>query len=161
MSYTRQEGDRSNAFNIKGRAMTQTKEEVISAAMNFPLGRVLDRYMLMYKVPLEEAQAQERELKRFLALCALGGAKARYGIGKPVDDLWHELILFTKIYTEFCEKVAGKYIHHKSRMPGASRSEADVMAMNAAFQADYLSTFGEAPPETYWLVKRECSHVEE
>ena len=141
--------------------MQPTKEDIVAAAMAFPMGRVLDKYVLSFDVPLDEARSQERELKRFLALCAMGGAKARYGIGKPVDDLWHEFILFTKLYTEFCEKVAGKYIHHKSRMPGASRPEADVLAMHSTFQADYKGAFGEEPPENYWHVMRECSHVED
>jgi len=141
--------------------MVKAKEYIIATAMSFPMGRVLDRYMVYHDVSLTEAETQERELKRFLALCAIGGGKARYGIGKPVDDLWHELILFTKLYTEFCNIVAGKYIHHKSRMPGASRPEADVLAMNAAFKADYKSAFGEDPPENYWHAMKECSHTEE
>ncbi|WP_133295630.1 hypothetical protein [Burkholderia reimsis] len=141
--------------------MEKSKDEIISAAMSFPLGRVIDHYVITYNVSHEEAAEHERELRRFLTLCALGGAKARYGIGKPIDDLWHDFILFTKTYTDFCQSVAGKYIHHKSRMPGASRSEADVDAMHAAFLADYKNVFAEEAPAQYWSARKECSHVED
>lgn len=129
--------------------------------MNFPMGRVLDRYMAVCRVSLEEARAQETELKRFLALCALSGAKARYGIGKPIDDLWHEFILATTLYADFCKRVGGKFIHHKSRMPGVSRAESEVDALFACFQADYLRAFGAPPPEKYWSRLFECSHVDD
>lgn len=36
-------------------------------------------------------------------------------VGMPsrvVDDLWHEFILDTKKYTEFCKKAFGRYFHH-------------------------------------------------
>lgn len=139
--------------------MESTSKSIVEKAMNFPIGAVLDKYMLIYQVPLEEARKHEIELKRFLALCALGNGQVRYGIGKPIDDLWHELILSTRLYTNFCNHVAGKYIHHKARLPGASRAEADVLAMNEQFRVDYKNAFGEEAPVAYWAVMRECSHV--
>lgn len=140
--------------------MERNAETIVAAAMAFPMGRVLDKYILTHQCSLDEARNQERELKRFLSLCAIGGGKARYGIGKPVDDLWHEFILFTKLYSDFCTKVAGRAIHHQSRMPGATRPEADVLAMHAKFLADYQEVFGEEAPAKYWHAMHECSHVE-
>jgi len=29
-----------------------------------------------------------------------------------VDDLWHEFILFTRLYKHFCGKAFGRYLHH-------------------------------------------------
>jgi hypothetical protein len=31
---------------------------------------------------------------------------------KEIDDMWHEFILFTEDYTEFCQRYFGKYLHH-------------------------------------------------
>lgn len=31
---------------------------------------------------------------------------------REVDDMWHEFILFTEDYTDFCLKYFGKYLHH-------------------------------------------------
>lgn len=33
-------------------------------------------------------------------------------VSEIADELWHEFILHTKAYCEFCEKTFGKYIHH-------------------------------------------------
>ncbi|QDK36918.1 hypothetical protein [Bdellovibrio sp. NC01] len=31
---------------------------------------------------------------------------------REIDEMWHEFILVTKDYTEFCQKYFGKYLHH-------------------------------------------------
>lgn len=31
---------------------------------------------------------------------------------EPLDKMWHEFILFTREYHQFCEKFFGEYIHH-------------------------------------------------
>lgn len=31
---------------------------------------------------------------------------------REIDDMWHEFILFTKDYTEFCDHYFGEYLHH-------------------------------------------------
>ncbi len=29
-----------------------------------------------------------------------------------VDDAWHEFILFTRAYQQYCNKALGRYLHH-------------------------------------------------
>ena len=31
---------------------------------------------------------------------------------QEIDDMWHEFILFTEDYTDFCQRTFGHYIHH-------------------------------------------------
>jgi hypothetical protein len=31
---------------------------------------------------------------------------------QAVDDLWHEFILYTKAYDDFCRKAFGRFLHH-------------------------------------------------
>ena len=31
---------------------------------------------------------------------------------KAVDEAWHEMILMTREYTEFCQRAFGRYLHH-------------------------------------------------
>lgn len=47
----------------------------------------------------------------FLLLCAAepGG---HYAPSPTVDVGWHTFILYTRHYADFCEKVAGHFIHH-------------------------------------------------
>jgi hypothetical protein len=30
-----------------------------------------------------------------------------------IDEMWHEFILVTREYTQFCDKMFGRYIHHR------------------------------------------------
>ncbi len=34
-----------------------------------------------------------------------------------IDEMWHEFILVTEHYVDFCEKYYGSYIHHPPAMP--------------------------------------------
>jgi len=31
---------------------------------------------------------------------------------RPIDDIWHIFLLYTKDYMDFCDKYFGQYIHH-------------------------------------------------
>ena len=45
-------------------------------------------------------------------------------VSKDVDEFWHAHILHTMKYTEDCEKVFGKYLHHNPHV--GARTQADV-----------------------------------
>lgn len=49
------------------------------------------------------------ELK--FTLMELHGKKASMASEK-VDEVWHQFILFTPQYHEFCEQMLGRYLHH-------------------------------------------------
>lgn len=133
--------------------------DVISSAMSFDMREVLLRYEWKHNVAPNIAQRHAVELKRFLTLCALN-SRAAYGIGDPIDTLWHEFILFSTEYTKFCDAIAGRYLHHKSRLPGRSRSVSEISKMYERFVSDYERVFKESPSGEYWNMEMECSHVE-
>src|SRR6266496_4410333 len=91
-------------------------EEILTRAMSFPMEEVLERYAKDQNLPLEVACEHERELKRYLALCALNPASS-YGMRGPIDELWHTFVIFTEKYASFCDQVAGRFLHHS---PNAS-----------------------------------------
>src|SRR3989338_3924127 len=86
--------------------------ERITQALNFPMGPILKRYMEEHKVPKKTAKLHEREIKRYLALCAShpGGGWPMVG---TIDDLWHTFIIFTEEYHEFFSLLGRSYIHHR------------------------------------------------
>ena len=49
--------------------------------------------------------------KHFLYLCATSGDGVR--ASTMIDRGWHEFILFTKSYTDFCYDILGTFIHHE------------------------------------------------
>ncbi len=50
------------------------------------------------------------ELKRYFLLNLLLRGVPMFS--ELVDDLWHEMLLFTRDYQAFCEKLGGTFIHH-------------------------------------------------
>ena len=61
-----------------------------------------------------------------------------------VDYAWHEFILCTKAYSEFCQTYFGKYIHHH---PGGSADENKKQFLKTLQY--YRKHFG-LPPEKFW-----------
>lgn len=131
--------------------------DLFHRAEQFNIDTVLYRYMGKFNVDEKEAREQERELKKFLTLCAYH-PEQRYGMGEPLDSLWHEFILSTKEYVSFCGSVNGGYIHHKSRDQGISTSPEEFRQMRLQFKLQYENAFGHSPPSRYWDVEFECSH---
>jgi hypothetical protein len=118
--------------------------------MNFPMEPVLERYASDYLASLEDAKTLERELKRYLILCALY-PNQRYVMGGPVDDLWHTFLLFTQLYVEFCEQVAGRFIHHVPADPYDGPAKLLKWEREyATFLCDYQRVFEEPPPTSIW-----------
>ena len=70
----------------------------------------------------------------FLAACA---ANPRMGLAPSpqVDKGWHAFILHTADYAEFCDRVAGRFIHHLPDEPGEEDSGAGVTVTVAAMRA--------------------------
>ena len=61
-----------------------------------------------------------------------------------IDMVWHEFILFTRLYADFCQEQFGKFVHHT---PGGSGKEnRDQFAVTLRF---YESRFGN-PPTLFW-----------
>lgn len=46
---------------------------------------------------------------------------------KAVDTAWHEFILLTKNYADFCDRAFGKFLHHAPHV-GDAKAEADGLA---------------------------------
>lgn len=71
------------------------------------------------RCPPQHAEIALREVIRFLCLVA----DSDTGIltpSRPVDLAWHELILFTRVYMNFCDEFFGRYIHHTPARPDES-----------------------------------------
>ncbi|MCX4742797.1 glycine-rich domain-containing protein [Streptomyces antibioticus] len=74
----------------------------------------------------------------FLAVCATD-KKADFRPSPLVDIGWHTFILYTKPYADFCERVAGWFIHHEpSDVPGVEYPKGDTASAIAAMKAHGL-----------------------
>lgn len=93
----------------------------------------------------DQAEVLEKECRRFLYLAAVV-PHLEHAPTKPIDEYWHTFILFTREYTNFCEKVIGKYLHHKPL--GA----ADHQAVFDRTQQMITGLFGNFKNSEFWMM---------
>ena len=65
--------------------------------------------------PIEYTRGLSREAKRmlFLTICSKDPVVPSYN----VDMVWHEMIVFTRWYADFCDFLGSDYIHHDPEKP--------------------------------------------
>src|SRR5712691_7728649 len=73
----------------------------------------------------EFAESAERAYRTYLTMLVKHPEKMEdIVVSKDVDEFWHTHILHTMKYTEDCERVFGKYLHHNPHV--GERTRADV-----------------------------------
>lgn len=92
-----------------------------------------------------EAETKEilAEVLRFMQLVELSAE--RLTPSYKVDLAWHEFILFTKLYADFCNRHFDRFIHH---YPG--ENEADNKNGFKKLHYFYNKYFGIKPNPKYW-----------
>jgi hypothetical protein len=94
-----------------------------------------------------------REVIRFLFLTT----KNTDGLLTPsvrVDQAWHEFILCTRAYWEFCQQNFGHMIHHYPG--GLSVTNKAQFSRTLELYNEYFQT----PPPRYWGVQQSCGGCE-
>ncbi len=119
-------------------------------ALDWNLDKIKSRYMEEHSVDADYAGRMEKELKRFLIICA-EYSDGKIGMAGPIDDLWHTFIIFTYDYEEFCNQLNGKLIHHVpfTDADKAMPSKNELTAYER-FLTLYEEVFEEKPNENIW-----------
>jgi hypothetical protein len=60
----------------------------------------------------KDCQLVGRSLRQYFLAYAKSGLRQIAMPSQVVDDLWHEFILYTREYDEFCKKAFGQFFHH-------------------------------------------------
>jgi hypothetical protein len=131
------------------RALITDPRTVISAEL---FGRLVGRIVRDEGVELGLAERIMTQALGFLQACA-----ANPGAGlvpsELVDIGWHTFILYTREYADFCERVAGRFIHHRPNDGGHGVSETEAIgATVAAMRAAGMPVDAEL-----WIPKSNCS----
>jgi hypothetical protein len=82
------------------------------------------------------------ETLRFLYLCSISSKSLTPS--QLIDEVWHELILFTRTYHSFCLNKLGKFVHHQP-----SSSQTNVINQYKQTLRLYKTYFG-SPNTHYW-----------
>lgn len=61
---------------------------------------------------LKQQQLVARALRQFFLAYLKSGCRRVAMPSQVVDDLWHEFILFTRDYANFCQAAFGNFLHH-------------------------------------------------
>jgi hypothetical protein len=110
---------------------------------------LLDNPVLEQKIikatGLDRAEIPEilSEVLRFMQMINLSAE--RLTPSNLVDLAWHEFILFTKYYADFCQKHFGGFIHHH---PGGLEGENRLAFKKSHYF--YQKYFGKEPNPKYW-----------
>ncbi|PCJ59714.1 MAG: hypothetical protein COA79_09930 [Planctomycetota bacterium] len=92
----------------------------------------------------EQLNCQDALTEGIKFLTLAGATPASLTPSNPVDLVWHEFLLFTKYYADFCMENFGRFLHH---LPDDNKSR-----NHRQFQKTlglYSLYFGE-PPIEYW-----------
>ena len=64
------------------------------------------------ELTLKDCQLISRALRQFFLAHLKSGRKFISMPSQIADDLWHEFILYTKHYDQFCQHAFGRFMHH-------------------------------------------------
>jgi hypothetical protein len=92
------------------------------------------------------------EYKKFLYL----GLVADFPVTPPkvIDQVWHEHLLFSRGYREFCDQVLGREFDHHPELIPVDEQTARFQAQYDATLALYQTEFDSEPPAAFWGVPK-------
>jgi hypothetical protein len=81
---------------------------------DYPLADTLDKRLAARRPELTPTQRAEvlAGLRDYFHLCRAAGRRMVAMPSQAVDDAWHEFILFTRRYDQFCRGAFGRFLHH-------------------------------------------------
>ncbi|GAA0606544.1 hypothetical protein GCM10010174_24420 [Kutzneria viridogrisea] len=101
-----------------------------------------------------EAESIMSEALAFLAACAVNTGEP-LSPSNAVDLGWHTFILHTRDYAEFCDRVAGHFIHHVPDDEPAPSDGDSFILMNRAVQA--IRAAGYTTDDALWFDDAKCT----
>jgi hypothetical protein len=113
----------------------------------YPLEFLKDRLMTRQGIAAQQAEDLLGEFRRFMIIAALEGPPLAIP-NAAVDDVWHEFLLFTRQYREFCTATVGEYVDH---VPHSTATPVPESAMQR-FLEYYTRYFGIVPEP--WFCQR-------
>lgn len=94
---------------------------------------VKNKFIKENNIKEEDYLLVEKALKQFFAMFLLASYKRHVKndnflmTSKVVDELWHEFVLDTRSYHDFCNKTFGKYLHHAPAGTSSSNKEKEAL----------------------------------
>lgn len=154
------QGVRCNLIMMENKGdVTMTNDEIDQISKEFISDNPLILLKLKNECDIAEPQEAMRgvsEVVKFLYLCSTGSSALTPS--NQVDQIWHQLILFTRAYGRLCKDHFGEFIHHQ---PSDDREQDRNQYQFTLLR--YRQTFG-VPHTDYWtdagICKNHCGSCE-
>lgn len=119
--------------------------------------RLIGQLTREHGVDLIEADRIVTDTVSFLKVCAANTHK-QFRPSRRVDIGWHQFILNTNDYAEFCDRMAGGFIHHVPDEFAGPTAESDAGAAMLAPTVDAITSAGlPFHPELWTTGTGKCS----
>lgn len=125
-------------------SLSKEQRAILDRLENYDISFVINKLTTDGRIPEARGAILAREFKRFMALAGFGICPLAM-ISPLVDEVWHQFILFTKQYREFCHKTVGGFIGH---LPDTVSTPVPVVA-GENFRSGYRRYFGKIPDIWY------------
>ena len=120
--------------------LTTEQVAVVRAIEAYDLWFVVERLTDKKILRPQQLDTAIKEFKKFMALIALGHRDISM-TSPEVDEVWHNFILFTYEYANFCSDFIGEFVHH---VPRTSRRQISSLGRER-FVSAYENVFGSMP----------------
>jgi hypothetical protein len=122
------------------------------AALDFRAPYVAEKlYKERFVESLGKGEALFEEVKKYLVLCESDRSTSWSMYSLRVDQAWHQFILFTVQYADFCRKFFGRFLHHNpSNAPKGTEKRSGAESTFGMFCARYEALFGTPPPDVWY-----------
>lgn len=99
----------------------------IDEAVGYRDPDIVDRFGALFTVSQSEAEAIFDETKKWIWLLAVAATERKSGRDVPrlvidsylniIDEMWHNFLLFTRRYDDYCQSRFGFFVHHDPTPP--------------------------------------------
>lgn len=130
---------KTNVLALSERQRLAKDPTLLARMMDYNHPALIERMVTKIGWTPEFADELFDEMKMFLYLCATNdGSMAP---PEDIDEIWHNFILFTGDYTDYCKSKVGFFLHHQPLTQAQRASSDGSMARNTIEAAE--RTFGQ------------------
>jgi hypothetical protein len=112
----------------------------VNRIMSYRFQPLIDRLVDKKGMVRSDAELLYIDMLRFLYLC--GSTTKTMAPSEKIDLAWHEFLLFTREYQNFCQRMFGFFIHHNPRESGKRPSPASGVSVIQDTLAAGRAAFG-------------------
>jgi hypothetical protein len=117
----------------------------LNRVMSFQFDPLVYRMVDKYKWTETESRECFEDLKRFLYMAVI--ADKPVAPTEKLDEMWHNFILYTMDYAEFCTMYLGMFVHHRPRRRDDPKSTRNMRQETLDFAREL---FGHLPTHFHY-----------